>query len=110
MEKSTSKELSSAEAVLFGALAPGVNAPTWSVLKLTFVMLGICLIAMLSLAFISSDFIIVGNVLLLVIIGAVLFILLNRFLAQTGLVSIEQQMEEMGMSQKNSSSEKDKNM
>ncbi|XP_028555962.1 uncharacterized protein LOC110103450 isoform X2 [Dendrobium catenatum] len=74
-------------------------APTWAVLKITFMMLAICLIAMLSLAFISSDFIIVGHVILLVIIGAVLFVLLNGFLAQTGLVSVEQQIEEMGISQ-----------
>ncbi|KAL0928393.1 hypothetical protein M5K25_000270 [Dendrobium thyrsiflorum] len=74
-------------------------APTWAVLKITFMMLSFCLIAMLSLAFISSDFIIVGHVILLVIIGAVLFVLLNGFLAQTGLVSVEQQIEEMGISQ-----------
>lgn len=108
MEKSASKDLSSAEAVLLGALAPGVNGATWSVLKMTFVMLGVCLVFMLSLAFMSSDFIIVGNVLLLVMLSAVLFILLNGFLAQTGLVSVEQQMEEMGLSQRAPSSEKDK--
>ncbi|ONK56124.1 uncharacterized protein A4U43_C10F4370 [Asparagus officinalis] len=108
MDKSTSKELSSAEAVLLGALASGVNGATWSVLKITFLMLGVCLIAMLSLAFISSDFVIVGNVLLLVVISAVLFILLNGFLEQTGFVSVEQQMEEMGISQNNSSTDKDK--
>lgn len=53
---------------------------------------------MLSLAFVSSEFIIVGHIVLLVIIGSVLFVLLNSFLAQTGLVSVEQQIEEMGIS------------
>lgn len=98
MAESISKSISSAEAVVLGALASGVNGPTWVVLKITFMMLAICLIAMLSLAFVSSEFIIVGHIVLLVIIGSVLFVLLNSFLAQTGLVSVEQQIEEMGIS------------
>ncbi|CAL9062587.1 uncharacterized protein LOC135642654 [Musa acuminata AAA Group] len=97
MERPTS-DMSSANAVLLGALASGVNDQTWFVLKVTFLLLGLCLTSMLALAFSSSDFIIVGHVLLLVTIGAVLFLLLNRFLAQTGLVSVEQQMKEMGIS------------
>ncbi|CAD5189429.1 unnamed protein product [Musa acuminata subsp. malaccensis] len=97
MERPTS-DMSSANAVLLGALASGVNDQTWFVLKATFLLLGLCLTSMLALAFSSSDFIIVGHVLLLVTIGAVLFLLLNRFLAQTGLVSVEQQMKEMGIS------------
>ncbi|XP_020588541.1 uncharacterized protein LOC110030256 [Phalaenopsis equestris] len=109
MEESTLNALSSGEAVLLGALAPGVNGPTWAVLKITFLMLAICLIAMLSLAFISSDFIIAGHVILLVIIGFVLFVLLNGFLAQTGLVSVEQQIEEMGISQNLRNFKKKKN-
>ncbi|WOK96648.1 hypothetical protein Cni_G05355 [Canna indica] len=106
MERSTS-DMSSTKAVLLGALASGVNGPTWFVLKITFLLLGLCLTAMLALAFSSSDFLIVGHVLLLVTIGAILFILINRFLAETGLVSVEQQMEEMGISD-NKHSEKDK--
>lgn len=98
MAESISKSISSAEAVVLGALASGVNGPTWVVLKITFMMLAICLIPMLSLAFVSSEFIIVGHIVLLVIIGSVLFVLLNSFLAQTGLVSVEQQIEEMGIS------------
>ncbi|CAL9197640.1 unnamed protein product [Musa hybrid cultivar] len=97
MERPTS-DMSSANAVLLGALASGVNDQTWFVLKVTFLLLGLCLTSMLALAFSSSDFIIVGHVLLLVTVGAVLFLLLNRFLAQTGLVSVEQQMKEMGIS------------
>lgn len=97
MERPTS-DISSANAVLLGALASGVNDQTWFVLKVTFLLLGLCLTSMLALAFSSSDFSIVGHVLLLVTIGAVLFLLLNRFLAQTGLVSVEQQMKEMGIS------------
>ncbi|CAL9127892.1 unnamed protein product [Musa textilis] len=97
MERPTS-DMSSANAVVLGALASGVNDQTWFVLKVTFLLLGLCLTSMLALAFSSSDFIIVGHVLLLVTIGAVLFLLLNRFLAQTGLVSVEQQMKEMGIS------------
>lgn len=107
MEKPTSNEVSSANAVLLGVLASGVNDATWSTLKIAFLLLGVCLAAMLSLAFVSSDFVIAGHVLLLVTISAVLFILLNGFIAQTGTVSVEQQMEEMGILQKDCT-EKDK--
>uniref|UniRef100_A0A9I9CF17 Uncharacterized protein n=1 Tax=Cucumis melo TaxID=3656 RepID=A0A9I9CF17_CUCME len=48
-------EVSSAQAVLLGALAPGVNGPTWTTLKSAFLMLGLCLVLMLALAFSSSD-------------------------------------------------------
>lgn len=106
MERPTSSGVSSTEAVLYGALASGVNGPTWLVLKVVFLLLGFCLSAMLALAFTSSDFVIVGLVLLLVVLGAVLFILLNGFLAQTGLVSVDQQMEEIGILQ--DGTEKDK--
>ncbi|KAG0488205.1 hypothetical protein HPP92_006760 [Vanilla planifolia] len=99
MPENTSSGFSSTKAVLLGALAPGVNAATWVFLKVAFMMLAICLTAMLSLAFVSSDFVIVGHVVLLVIIAALLFVLLNGFLAQTGLVSVEQQMEEIGILQ-----------
>ncbi|KAJ8461046.1 hypothetical protein OPV22_033972 [Ensete ventricosum] len=85
MERPTS-DMSSANAVLLGALASGVNDQTWFVLKVTFLLLGLCLTSMLALAFSSSDFTIVGHVLLLVTIGAVLFLLLNRFLAQTDIL------------------------
>ncbi|KAL5198666.1 hypothetical protein ABZP36_002178 [Zizania latifolia] len=97
MEGRTSNEISSAEAVFVGALSSGVNAPTWFVLKTTFLLLAFCFTAMLSLAFFSSYFAIVGHVLLLVTIGTVLFVLLNRFLAETGLVPVEHQMKEMGI-------------
>ncbi|KQJ85899.1 uncharacterized protein LOC100840358 [Brachypodium distachyon] len=100
-------EISSAEAILVGALSSGVNAPTWIVLQITFLLLALCFTAMLYLAFFSSDFVIAGHVLLLVTIGAVLFVLLNRFLAETGFVPVEQQMQEMGI-HKPESTEKDK--
>ncbi|CAN6171707.1 unnamed protein product [Urochloa humidicola] len=128
MEGLPSKEISSAEAVLVGALSSGVNvrtfvlmvqsycnefhiqclsisiqtaslftAPTWFVLKITFLLLAFCFTAMLALAFSSKNFVIVGHVLLLVTIGTVLFVLLNRFLAEVGFVPVEQQMQEMGI-------------
>ncbi|XP_078169893.1 uncharacterized protein LOC144564205 [Carex rostrata] len=97
MGKEESKDVSSTEAVLMGALASGVNSPTWLFLKGIFLLLGVSLIAMFALAFSSSDFVIVAHITFLVVIGAVLFILLSGFLAQTGLVSVEQQMEEIGL-------------
>ena len=55
-----------------------VQAPTWFVLKITFLLLAFCFTAMLALAFSSKNFVIVGHVFLLVTIGTVLFVLLNR--------------------------------
>ncbi|KAF7083076.1 hypothetical protein CFC21_086894 [Triticum aestivum] len=100
-------QVSSAEAILVGALSSGVNAPTWVVLQITFLLLAFCFTAMLYLAFFSSDFVIVGHVLLLITIGVVLFVLLNRFLAETGFVPVEQQMQEIGI-HKPEATEKDK--
>ncbi|XP_010272413.2 PREDICTED: uncharacterized protein LOC104608198 [Nelumbo nucifera] len=97
MDKSIREDISSAKAVLLGALASGVNGQTWFVLKITFLMLGVCLAAMLGLAFSSSDSTMMIHVLFLVLITGLLFFLLNVFLAQTGLVSVEQQLQEMGM-------------
>ncbi|XP_078435138.1 uncharacterized protein LOC144706110 isoform X2 [Wolffia australiana] len=138
MVSETSKDVSSSEAVLLGALSSGVNAPTWSTLKIVFILLGITLASMLALAFSSSDMMVIFHVLLLLIITGTLFVLLSRipqvvfklcspensgefprrmlfptlpepllkkspntpFLAQTGLVSVDQQMQEMGISSK----------
>ncbi|OMO76448.1 hypothetical protein CCACVL1_15691, partial [Corchorus capsularis] len=70
-------EISSAQAVLLGALAPGVNGPTWNTLKSTFLMLGLCLALMLGLAFSSSDSSLILHVAFLVLITITLFLLLN---------------------------------
>ncbi|XP_057462826.1 uncharacterized protein LOC130752951 [Actinidia eriantha] len=94
---SAEEDVSSAQAVLLGALAPGVNGPTWNTLKFAFLMLGLCLAAMLGLAFSSSDSWLILHVTLLVLITGTLFLLLSSFLAQTGLVSVEHQMQEMGL-------------
>ncbi|KAI7981121.1 hypothetical protein LOK49_LG09G01928 [Camellia lanceoleosa] len=101
-KQSGGEDVSSAKAVLLGALAPGVNGQTWNTLKFAFLMLGLCLAAMLGLAFFSSDFGLIFHVTLLVLITGTLFILLSRFLAETGLVSVEHQMQEMGLSPKES--------
>ncbi|KAJ7946996.1 Autophagy-related protein 22-1 [Quillaja saponaria] len=93
------EDVSSAKAVLLGALAPGVNGPTLITLKSTFLMLGLCLAIMLGLAFSSSDSWLTFHVTFLVIITVSLFLLLSWFLAQTGFVSIENQMHEMGLAQ-----------
>ncbi|XP_059661846.1 uncharacterized protein LOC132307954 [Cornus florida] len=99
-KQSGGEDVSPAQAVLLGALAPGVNGPTWNTLKVAFLLLGLCLAAMLGLAFSSSDSVLVLHVAFLVLITGTLFLLLSRFLAQTGLVSVEQQMQEMGLAPK----------
>ncbi|KAL0535045.1 hypothetical protein IC582_029357 [Cucumis melo] len=93
-------EVSSAQAVLLGALAPGVNGPTWTTLKSAFLMLGLCLVLMLALAFSSSDSWLILHVTFLVVITSTLFLLLNWFLSQTGLVSVKNQMEELQLAPK----------
>ncbi|KAG5023363.1 hypothetical protein AAZX31_07G183200 [Glycine max] len=95
--ESEAGDVSSATAVLLGALAPGVNGPTWITLKSSFLMLGLCLTVMLALAFSSSDSWLIFHVAFLVLICLTLFLLLSWFLAQTGLVSVEHQMREMGL-------------
>ncbi|WOG85152.1 hypothetical protein DCAR_0104339 [Daucus carota subsp. sativus] len=90
-------QVSAATAVLLGALAPGVNGQTWNTLKVAFLMLGLCLTAMLALAFSASDLSLIIHVTFLVLITGILFFLLTSFLSQTGLVSVENQMKEMGL-------------
>lgn len=97
MDVPYSNNVSSAKAVVLGALASGVNGPTWSTIKIVFLTLGVCLASMLALAFSSSDFTMIVHVVFLVVISGTLFLLISSFLAQTGLVSIEQQMQEMGL-------------
>ncbi|KAK9906943.1 hypothetical protein M0R45_002558 [Rubus argutus] len=96
-KKSQGEDISSAQAVFLGALAPGVNGPTWTTLRLAFVMLGVSLAVMLGLAFSSSDSWLVLHVAFLVLITMTLFLLLSWFLSQTGLVSVEHQIREMGL-------------
>ncbi|MFQ6643559.1 hypothetical protein Gotur_017199 [Gossypium turneri] len=83
-EQSAGGDISSAQAVLLGALAPGVNV-------------GLCLALMLGLAFSSTDSSLILHVAFLVLIAITLFLLLNWFLEQTGLVSVERQMQEMDL-------------
>ncbi|CAA7015733.1 unnamed protein product [Microthlaspi erraticum] len=98
MEKKEKKsEISSTEAVLLGALAPGVNAPTWNTLKFAFLLLGLCLAFMLSVAFTSGQSMLLVHVGFLIVIASTLFILLNWFLDQTGLVPVETQMQELNL-------------
>ncbi|XP_024029128.1 uncharacterized protein LOC21397632 [Morus notabilis] len=95
--QSVREEVSSAKAVLLGALAPGVNGPTWNTLKSAFLLLGLSLSLMLALAISSSDSSLVLHVGFLVLITATLFLLLSWFLAQTGLVTIENQMRDLDL-------------
>ncbi|XP_039049883.1 uncharacterized protein LOC120190944 [Hibiscus syriacus] len=97
LDRKVGGDISSAQAVLLGALAHGVNDPTWNTLKSTFLMLGICLSVMLGLPFSSSGSFLILHVSFLVLITVALFLLLNWFLEQTSLVSIEHQMQEMDL-------------
>ncbi|KAM7255260.1 hypothetical protein ACFE04_020501 [Oxalis oulophora] len=94
---SSSTQVSSATAVLLGALAPGVNGPTWNTIKSAFLLLSLSLALMLALAFSSSDSSLLLHIGFLIFITATLFVLLTWFLAETGLVSVEHQMREMDL-------------
>ncbi|KAM7525085.1 hypothetical protein LguiA_014987 [Lonicera macranthoides] len=107
-KQSDGEDVSSATAVLVGALAPGVNGPTWNTLRIAFLMLGVCLAAMLGLAFSSSDLSLIFHVTLMVFITGTLFLLLTNFLAQTGLVSVEHQMQEIGLAPKDNGDKSEK--
>ncbi|XP_030460179.1 uncharacterized protein LOC115680504 [Syzygium oleosum] len=96
-EPPAKEDVSPATAVLLGALAPGVNGPTWNALKMAFVMLGGSLAVMMGLAFSSSDSWLTLHVSFLVMITLALFLLLSWFLAQTGLVSVETQMQDLNL-------------
>ncbi|KAJ4916750.1 Uncharacterized protein Rs2_02300 [Raphanus sativus] len=96
-KKKQKSEISSTEAVLLGALAPGVNAPTWNTLRFAFLLLGLCLTFMLSIAFTSGQSMLLVHVGFLILIASSLFVLLNWFLAQTGLVPVETQMQELNL-------------
>ncbi|CAM8915300.1 unnamed protein product [Rhodiola kirilowii] len=111
MEESqiSDERVSPAQAVLLGALSPVVNGPTWTTLQSAFLMLGVCLSVMLGLAFSSSDSWMILHVTLLVVIAGSLFFLLSWFLAQTGLVSVEHQMKEMGLTPVNNGEQAKKN-
>ncbi|XP_049931615.1 uncharacterized protein LOC126409717 [Nymphaea colorata] len=99
MESSSQESVPAAKAVLLGALASGVNASTWSVIKMVFLSLGLCFAAMLFIAFASDEPTLILHVLILVSLGALLFLLLSWFLSQTGLVSVDQQMAELGITE-----------
>ncbi|KAM2385002.1 hypothetical protein ACFX1X_037648 [Malus domestica] len=47
------EQISLANVVFLGALAPNVNRPTWTTLRFAFVMLGVCLAVMLGSTFSS---------------------------------------------------------
>ncbi|CAN6975620.1 unnamed protein product [Brassica rapa subsp. trilocularis] len=102
MEKKQRSEISSTEAVLLGALAPGVNvstsflppfcvdalwigsviqAPTWNALRFAFLLLGLCLTFMLSIAFTSGQSMLLFHVGFLIVIASSLFVLLNWYVA-----------------------------
>ncbi|XP_057471352.1 uncharacterized protein LOC130760158 isoform X2 [Actinidia eriantha] len=95
-KQSGEEDVSSAKAVFLGALAPGVNVRKISQSPITC----LCLSAMLGLAFSSSDSWLILHVTILVLITGTLFMLLSSFLAQTGLVSVEHQIQEMGLASK----------
>lgn len=56
----------------------GFQGPTWSLLKMAFLTLGVCLASMLALAFSSSDVIMMIHILIFVVISGTLFLLVSR--------------------------------
>eukprot|EP00249_Psilotum_nudum_P007234 c20414_g1_i1 orf=71-454(+) len=84
-----------ATALVLGIFASGVNAPTWVVVKVVMVALGISLMVLLQVALQFSSIKLVGHVLILMLLAGVLFTLLCWFISQIGLAAVEQQLEDL---------------
>ncbi|KAG6542524.1 hypothetical protein Mapa_015995 [Marchantia paleacea] len=94
-QESKGKKPGAGEAVLLGALATGVNGPTWFVIKGVLVALAASLVLLLHVAIQSSSWMVLLNVLFLIIIAGGLALLLSWYVSQIGLVSVEKQMAEL---------------
>lgn len=96
-EKEPPTKASAGEAVLLGALAQGVNAPTWTFLRMVLLALAASLLFMLAVAINIQGFGPLLHVLVLILVAITLFILLNWFISETGIVPVEQQMAELNL-------------
>ncbi|OAE21202.1 hypothetical protein AXG93_4012s1330 [Marchantia polymorpha subsp. ruderalis] len=94
-QESKAKKPGAGEAVLLGALATGVNGPTWFVIKAVLVALAASLVLLLHVAIQSSSWMVLLNVVFLIVIAGGLALLLSWYVSQIGLVSVEKQMVEL---------------
>ncbi|KAL3683916.1 hypothetical protein R1sor_001938 [Riccia sorocarpa] len=85
------------EAVLLGALATGVNGPTWFLIKVVLVALAASLFLLLHVAIRSSNTMVLLNVIFLIIIAVGLALGLIWYVSQIGLVPVEKQMAELNL-------------
>lgn len=85
------------EAVLLGALAHGVNAPTWTFLRVVLLALAASLLFMLSVAANISGLGTLLHVFFLILVAVSLFVLLNWYISEIGIVPVEQQMAELNL-------------
>ncbi|CAM6117080.1 unnamed protein product [Calypogeia fissa] len=85
------------EAVLLGALASGVNKPTWFVIRAVLVALVASLLLMLHVAIKSDSWFVLLNVLFLISIAGGLVLLLVWYISETGFVSVDKQMAELNL-------------
>lgn len=97
LDKEPPTKASAGEAVLLGALAQGVNAPTWTLLRIVLLALAASLLWMLALASNIQGFGPLLHVLVLILVAITLFLLLNWFISETGIVPVEQQMKELNL-------------
>lgn len=91
------RPLPTSQALLLGTLAPGLNAPTWAALQAVMLALGVSLVGLFCIALGSSSLALLGHVMLLLFLAGMLFVLLNWFVSQTGLVTVEQQMKNLNL-------------
>ncbi|KAL2635922.1 hypothetical protein R1flu_007401 [Riccia fluitans] len=96
-EASRGRKLGAGEAVLLGALATGVNGPTWFLIKAVLVALAASLVLLLHVAIRSSSTMVLLNVIFLIIIAGGLALGLIWYVSQTGLVPVEKQMAELNL-------------
>lgn len=97
MEKEPPTKAGAGEAVLLGALAKGVNAPTWTFLRIVLMSLCASLLCMLAVASNISGFGPLLHVFVLILVAITLFLLLNWFISEIGIVPVEEQMAELNL-------------
>lgn len=102
----TEGKVDTTQALLIGTLAPGVNAPTWVAWKVVMLALAVSLGALLWVALGSTNLALLGHVVLLIGLAGTLFALLSWFVAETGFVTVDQQMKDLNLGEKEDRKEK----
>eukprot|EP00250_Pteridium_aquilinum_P006599 c16485_g1_i1 orf=339-659(-) len=103
----TEARVDTTQALFIGTLAPGLNAPTWVAWKVVMLGLAVSLCALIWVAIGSTNSALLGHVVLLIVLAGALFALLSWFVAETGFVTVDQQMKDLNLAEKEDKSLKE---